>query len=144
MPTRTVVRGDTLEFSVENRIDGSVVPCLGWLPVLEVQRRPWDATLTALTGGDGITGQPTDTSWSIRMPGSLTQTFAERGRQARLYYQLRVTDLSRVVTVETGQLFIDRDGASLTADGWQPSTQDADFNDPSNEGPPEVYDGGDL
>jgi len=144
MPTRTVVRGDTLEFSVENRIDGSVVPCLGWLPVLEIRRRPWDATLTALTGGDGISGQPTDTSWSIDMPASLTQTFAERGRQARLYYQLRVTDLSRVVTIEDGQIFVDRDCASITASGWQPSSLEGDFNNDPEGILPTGYDGGNL
>jgi hypothetical protein len=124
MPTRTVVRGDSLDWDVGNVIDGSATSVAAWEAVVEFRRHPADSSpVASLSEGDGITGA--DTTWSVSLSEATTATFASPGRQARLYYQLRVRDATpgatRIVTLESGEIFVDRDSTRL-GDGFHTSS----------------------
>lgn len=128
---RTVVRGDSLDFEVSNVIGGIITSTAGWDPSIEFRRHPADSMpLASLSIGNGIVVNANSNGWVVGVTESATASFAPPGRQGRVYYQLRIRDDSpgstHTVTVETGEIFVERDftrvsdgfaGASGASDG---------------------------
>lgn len=109
MVERTVVRGDTLRWTVAN--GGTTA---GWTPRLEIRKHPADAVpLASLSLGGGITADGSD--WDIELSESVTRSLSDPGRPGLVYYQLRATQGSPgdTKTLESGVIRVGRDTARM-------------------------------
>ena len=113
MVERTVVRGDTLRWTVAN--GGSTT---GWTPRLEIRQHPADASpLATLSAGSGITADGSD--WQVELSESVTRSLTDPGRPGLVYYQLRATQGSPgdTKTLEDGVIRVGRDTTRM-GDGF--------------------------
>ena len=109
MVERTVVRGDTLRWTVAN--GGSTA---GWTPRLEIRKHPGDSSpLATLSAGSGITADGSD--WQVELSESVTRSLTDPGRPGLVYYQLRATQGSPgdTRTLESGVIRVGRDTARM-------------------------------
>ena len=114
MVERTVVRGDTLRWTVAN--GGTTA---GWTPCLEIRKHPADAVpLASLSLGGGITADGSD--WDIELSESVTRSLSDPGRPGLTYYQLRASQGSPgdTVTLEGGVIRVGRDTTRM-GDGFE-------------------------